>query len=729
MTTTYQINIVVQGQDRASGPLGSVQRALGGLGSIAGGILAAGTLLAIANGIMNLGREALDSYANYERLGMALQSLVAREMVSTGQSANLAAAMGAASKKAGELQGWVTKLAIQSPFKEEDIATSLRLGLSYSFQTAEAQRLTMAIGDYAAGAGLSGEAMKSVALALGQIKAKGKLAGQEVMQLTNAGLPVRDILAKAFGVTTAELEEMQSKGLIPANKAIQAIVESLEKDFGGSMKAQAGTFSGLLTSLSEIKDVGLRTYFEGTFKSIQPYLTNFVDKFSDPAFMANLGAMGERLGKFVSVGINGLIALGMSIDSFSKSAAAKSATDNIKKIFSVLAQPKIAKAVRQVFGGIKGFLDKLSAKALPFAVDMFEKLGGWFTENGPLIAATVQKLADNFDKYFLPALMLVWNVAAPILKGLLDVILGVVKMVMQIFTGDWAGAWDTFVQILNDAGRAVWDSMWALFAGIATIMGTSLEEIGKTWSANWEQFKRILSEIWLQISTTWSANWEQFKQILNKVMTQIGTTWSANWEQFKKILSSVWEIITAYIYAKVTEIYNSITTWIDEIIGFISGSYDDFLAAGYSIVNGLKKAFDDSYSAFLDAGYNIVAGIEQGIKDAWVALINTFDGLIAMLPEAVKKILGIASPSKVMAWIGKQIMLGLANGITANSLLPQVALNAAIGNFSGGQFARGTSNYTSTSRDDSYKQYAPAYVSLNANGQSLEQILKGLRTR
>jgi phage tail tape-measure protein len=88
------------------------------------------------------------------------------------------------------------------------------------------------------------------------------------MQLTGAGVPVREILAKSFNITTAELQTMISKGLVPADKAIEAIVSSLEEDFGGAAKRQAGTFSGLISSLSDIKEVGLREFFTGTFQAV-----------------------------------------------------------------------------------------------------------------------------------------------------------------------------------------------------------------------------------------------------------------------------------------------------------------------------------------------------------------------------------------------------------------------------------------------------------------------------
>lgn len=295
--TDYRISIIVSGQDQgASAMLGNVQNSLGGLGKIAGGVLAGNLLTQVANGIASLGREALDSYAGFERLGMSLQSLSARELLSTGVAKSMDEAMNMAAGSAASLQKWVQKVAIESPFNQDDVAQAYRLSMAYGFTTKESQRLTQAMIDFSAGSGASGASMQMIALALGQIKAKGKLAGQEVLQLTNAGLNVRDILAKAFGKSTEEIVKMQEEGLIPADKAIQAIVKSLETDFGGAAKRQSQTFSGLISSLEDIKKVGLREFFASTFESIKPYLIEFVDLLSSEKSMQSLRTLGSTFG-------------------------------------------------------------------------------------------------------------------------------------------------------------------------------------------------------------------------------------------------------------------------------------------------------------------------------------------------------------------------------------------------------------------------------------------------
>lgn len=299
----YKLRLIVEGEDRASGPLLRAGGALGNIAQIAGGTLLARGIETAGRALSDIGGDALGAYADFERLSLSLESLVARELMNAGAADTMSEALGQSSGRAQELLGWIEELAVKSPFDQEGIAAAFRTTLAYGFASDEAQRLTLAMTDFAAGSGGTTFAMSRIGLALGQIRARGKLAAQEINQLTEAGLPVRQILAKAFNVTTAELEKMVSDGAIPAEAAIQAIVTTLEEDFGGAAERQAGTFSGLISSMQDLKEIGLREFFGGTFQAIQPYADRFVDTMSSPEMRANIRATGDALGESIAGGL------------------------------------------------------------------------------------------------------------------------------------------------------------------------------------------------------------------------------------------------------------------------------------------------------------------------------------------------------------------------------------------------------------------------------------------
>lgn len=90
------------------------------------------------------------------------------------------------------------------------------------------------------------------------------------------------------------------------------------------------------------------------------------------------------------------------------------------------------------------------------------------------------------------------------------------------------------------------------------------------------------------------------------------------------------------------------------------------------------KWFGDLITSALQWGKDIVGGIWEGIKGAWKALLDNFKILVAQLPAGVKKILGIASPSKVMMELGMYTVLGFSKGVNDNASRPEAALAGVV---------------------------------------------------
>lgn len=707
--TIKVIEIIVNGKDNASSPLGSVGSALSRMGDIAGGIIGANTLLAIGRGIFDMGQQALDSYAKFERLGLSLQTLSAKELMATqtkeayakfldaestmtdtqiqqwttmrgsydqavdkiqsliaagttsGQTfdwwrtraqglsvelqksipgfANLtdeskAAALGQlnmswaldlSAQKAKDLQGWVTKLAIQSPFKQEDIANAFRLNMAYGFTTAEAQRLTQATVDFAAGSGASQEAMQSISLALGQIQAKGKLSGQEVLQLTNAGLNVRDILAKAFGVTTEQIVKMQERGLIPADKAIKAITESLEADFGGAAARQSQSFSGLVSSLEDIKSVGLREFFTGTFQEIQPYVAGFVEKFSDPAFMASINEFGQKIGTAIGDAIPKIIEFAGQVQGFldrlrdTGGNALKAIQPGLDGFAAFWAQngPSITGSLMRIWES----LEKLGKFAVeyfgPLVAQVFNSWGAWFQQNGPLIAEMVGKLADFFQQRLVPALQQFAMFAGNIILMISSLIQGFAQFFMQIASGQYLEAFTQIGVKGQEVFTALEAAIWAFFDGIAALFGTTFAEIGQQWQANFDLMGETAVLAWEKIKEGFSNGLQAVKDALFGWWTDFTGTWKFN---------------------------------------------IDSLASSMSTIGG-----------------RIVDGLKAGILTGWEGFSSWLTKMVKGIIEAIMKTLGIKSPSTVFAGIGENMMLGLAQGISGSNA-PVLALNQATNN-------------------------------------------------
>jgi phage-related protein len=77
----------------------------------------------------------------------------------------------------------------------------------------------------------------------------------------------------------------------------------------------------------------------------------------------------------------------------------------------------------------------------------------------------------------------------------------------------------------------------------------------------------------------------------------------------------------------------------------------------------IASVFNGAKNMLAGAGRAIVQGFLGGITGAWHWVTDKVSSLVNLIPGPVRRILGIASPSKVFAKIGGQVGAGMAQGI------------------------------------------------------------------
>lgn len=87
---------------------------------------------------------------------------------------------------------------------------------------------------------IAGRDISDVGLIFGSVAARGKLQGDDMLQLMSSGIPVLQLLAKETGKTSDEVSEMVSKGKID----FETFERAIRKDMGGAALEFGKTFSG-----------------------------------------------------------------------------------------------------------------------------------------------------------------------------------------------------------------------------------------------------------------------------------------------------------------------------------------------------------------------------------------------------------------------------------------------------------------------------------------------------
>ncbi len=95
------------------------------------------------------------------------------------------------------------------------------------------------------------EGTNRIVRALTQIRANGRLLGDEIGQISDLGIPIRPIIQEQFGMSSTELQEQSQSGKIGIDKLMAGILKGLEKTFGGNLLEQSTTLQGQLDNLAK----------------------------------------------------------------------------------------------------------------------------------------------------------------------------------------------------------------------------------------------------------------------------------------------------------------------------------------------------------------------------------------------------------------------------------------------------------------------------------------------
>lgn len=186
----------------------------------------------------------------------------------------------AANKQVSDL--W--QLAEDSPLEFPELLTAAKRMIAFKFEAEDVVDMLTDIGDAASALALGSQGVDRITLALGQMQMKGKVTGEEMRQLTEAGINAWEYLANALGKTVAETQKLSEKGLIPAKEAIDVILLGMRQDFGGGMQELAKTYSGMMATLKdstkEAMGAVMKPAFDELTSNILPKAINKIKEFS-----------------------------------------------------------------------------------------------------------------------------------------------------------------------------------------------------------------------------------------------------------------------------------------------------------------------------------------------------------------------------------------------------------------------------------------------------------------
>lgn len=156
--------------------------------------------------------------------------------------------------------------AARSPFDFTDIEKGARQLSAYGIQAKNLMYVMEGIGNLSAVTG-DPQTFETVSRAMGQIYSKGKLSAEEMRQLAEAGLNVKEVYAR-LGIEAGNV----GKANVDAATALNTIVEVLNDTYAGAMDAANTTMRGMLANTKDVLLSVSSAVFQPAYEKLQRVL-------------------------------------------------------------------------------------------------------------------------------------------------------------------------------------------------------------------------------------------------------------------------------------------------------------------------------------------------------------------------------------------------------------------------------------------------------------------------
>ncbi|AAN55725.1 tape measure protein [Shewanella oneidensis] len=243
-------------------------------------------ILGVSAGAIAFERTFIKTAAEFERYQIMLNKL-------QGSEANGLKAM-----------EWIEKFTQETPYGVNEVMNSFIRLKAFGLDPMDGS--LQAIADQAAMMGGTAETVDGIALALGQAWTKGKLQGEEALQLLERGVPVWDYLIKAskdlgknngVGYTAAQLQDMASKGLLTRD-AIKSLIKEMGSASQGSSKKQMESWNGMISNMGDAWTIFKKDVMSsGAFTVLKTELGGVLKQLDEMKKTGEYDKLVEKVGK------------------------------------------------------------------------------------------------------------------------------------------------------------------------------------------------------------------------------------------------------------------------------------------------------------------------------------------------------------------------------------------------------------------------------------------------
>ena len=311
------------------------------------------------------------------------------------QARSLAILAGSA-QKAGQIIQELQQLGAVTPFTSTELIDSAKRLQAFGVEADKVVETTRRLAD---ASGATGAELSGLVTAYGQVQAKGRLQGEELLQFQERGIALQEELRKMYGMTGEEFQKALSKGQVSA-KAVEVALQNLTNTGGkyaNGAIAQSDTLQGKLSTLQD----GIDALARRIGQVLTPALKAIFNQAIAVVDAINAALAAGRGGGFTRsvAGARQFLNIG----------ATSQAVDNIAKGISQVSSQKNKSGIQQNLQALQQYqrlLQSIGAND-PNADRAVQLQGQILTKINQNLAAQkqLQSNAKQTDKLFTPPLL------------------------------------------------------------------------------------------------------------------------------------------------------------------------------------------------------------------------------------------------------------------------------------------------------------------------------------
>lgn len=281
--------------------------------------------------------------------------------------------------------------------------------------------------------------------------------------------------------------------------------------------------------------------------------------------------------------------------------------------------------------------------------------GGWTTAFWALNAALVAN-PIGLVVLAIGALVAAFVIAYKNSETFRDIVDGALKGVANAFAWMWEAAKKVFGWLKSN-----WPLLLAILTGPIGLAAAAIAAFGPKLFAI---AKELLSKFIDGVKSVAAAVSDAGGWIVAQVLAGIRAVGEFAADVGGWIKNRVVEGVHSF-----TEAISGVGSWIigkivaaAKAVGGVGAEIGEFIKD--KVVSGIRNVAE----AFINIGGDIIGGIARGIRNGAGDIIRAIkEAVTDVLPKFVKKALGIKSPSRVFMDLGRQVSLGMAQGIASEA--------------------------------------------------------------